>query len=128
MLDRSSGVLRYVSAGHHGPVHVPAGGAPVALEAAGLPIGMFPDTEYEEFTKQLEPGDRLYLFSDGVTEAMNEAEEDFGVERLVGTLAEAGPRPLGETLRQVRRSADRWCDGDLLQDDFTLLGMEVQAQ
>ena len=128
VLDRSSGMLRYVSAGHHGPVHVPAGGAPVALEAAGLPIGMFPDTEYEEFTRQLEPGDRLYLFSDGVTEAMNEAEEDFGVERLVGALAEAGPRPLGETLRQVRRSVDRWCDGNLLEDDFTLLGMEVQAQ
>ena len=128
VLDRSTGALRYVSAGHHGPVHVPLGGAPVALEAAGLPIGMFPDTEYEEFTKQLEPGDRLYLFSDGVTEAMNGAEEDFGIERLVGALAEAGARPLGETLRQVRRCVDRWCDGDVLQDDFTLLGMEVQAQ
>lgn len=128
VLDRSTGALRYVSAGHHGPVHVPLGGVPVALEAAGLPIGMFPDTEYEEFTKQLEPGDRLYLFSDGVTEAMNGAEEDFGIERLVGALAEAGARPLGETLRQVRRCVDRWCDGDVLQDDFTLLGMEVQAQ
>ncbi|MCY4121402.1 MAG: SpoIIE family protein phosphatase [Acidobacteria bacterium] len=128
VLDLSKRTVRYVSAGHHGPVHVPAGGAPVALEAAGLPIGMFPDAEYEEFAKRLEPGDRLYLFSDGVTEAMNEAEEDFGVDRLVAALAEAGPRPLSETLRQVRRAVDRWCGGELLQDDFTLLGLEVQAQ
>ena len=128
VLDRSTGVLRYVSAGHHGPVHVPAGGAPVALHAAGLPIGMFPDAEYEEFTKPLGPGDRLYLFSDGVTEAMNEAEEDFGVDRLVAALEDAGERPLAETLRHVRRSIDRWCGGDLLQDDFTLLGLEVGTQ
>ena len=78
--------------------------------------------------RSLNRGDRLYLFSDGVTEVMNEAEEDFGVERLVGALAEAGPRPLSETLRQVRRSVDHWCGGNLLQDDFTLLGMEVRAQ
>ena len=128
VLDCSTGVLRYVSAGHHGPVHVPAGGAPVALEAAGLPIGMFPDAEYEEFTRPLGAGDRLYLFSDGVTEAMNEAEEDFGVDRLIATLMDAGERPLAETLRHVRRSIDRWCGGDLLQDDFTLLGLEVGKQ
>ena len=128
VLDRSNGLLRYVSAGHHGPVHVPAGGAPVALEAGGLPIGMFPDAEYEEFAKPLGPGDRLYLFSDGVTEAMNATDDDFGIDRLVATLADAGERPLTETLRQVRRAVDRWCGGDTLHDDFTLLGLEVQAQ
>ena len=95
VLDRSAGVLRYVSAGHHGPIHVPAGGAPVALEAAGLPIGMFPDAEYDEFTKPLGRGDRIYLFSDGVTEAMNEAEEDFGIERLVAALRGRGRAAAG---------------------------------
>ena len=127
VLDRSDGTLRYVSAGHHGPVHVPAGGAPVALEAGGLPIGMFPRAQYEEFTQRVGPGDRLYLFSDGVTEAMNGAEEDYGVDRLVAALADAGARPLTETLRHVRRSVDRWCRGDLLRDDFTLVGLEVEA-
>ena len=125
VLDLSEGTVRYVSAGHHGPVWIPAGGAPVALEAEGLPIGMFPDCEYEEFARDLRPGDRLYLYSDGVTEAMNEAEEDFGVSGLIATLTEVGERPLGETLRQVRRAVDRWCGGDAMQDDFTLLGLEI---
>ena len=127
VLDLSEGTVRYVSAGHHGPVWIPAGGAPVALKAEGLPIGMFPDCEYEEFAQELRPGDRLYLYSDGVTEAMNEAEADFGVSGLIATLTEVGERPLGETLRQVRRAVDRWCDGDAMQDDFTLLGLEIGA-
>ena len=79
VLDLSSLTLRYVSAGHPGPIHVPAGADPIALAAAGLPIGMFPDTEYTEYAARLEPGDRLYFYSDGVTEAMNPADDDFGV-------------------------------------------------
>ena len=108
VLDLSAGTLRYVSAGHQGPIHVPAGGVPVALEAAGLPIGMFPDASYDEFTAHLGPGDRLYVYSDGVTEVMNEADDDFGVARLVAVLAETRGRPLAETLRSVRRAADQW--------------------
>ena len=111
VLDLSGRALRYVSAGHHGPIHVPAGGAPVALKAEGLPIGMFPECAYEEFGHELRPGDRLYLFSDGVTEAMNEAEDDYGLGGLVATLTEVGERPLGETLREVRRAVGRWCGG-----------------
>lgn len=125
VLDLSTGTLRYVSAGHQGPIHVPAGGMPVALEAAGLPIGMFPDAEYDEFTARLEPGDRLYVYSDGVTEVMNEADDDFGVTRLAAVLAETRGRPLAETLRSVRRAAVQWGGGEQLEDDFTLVGLEV---
>ena len=55
MLDLSAGRLRYASAGHPGPIHVPVDGAPVALEAAGLPIGWFADVEYDEFVVDVTP-------------------------------------------------------------------------
>ena len=125
VLDLSSLTLRYVSAGHPGPIHVPAGADPIALEAAGLPIGMFPDTEYTEYAARLEPGDRLYFYSDGVTEAMNPADDDFGVPGLIGSLAGSRNRPLGETIQEVRRAVGRWRGPEPLDDDLTLLALEV---
>ena len=86
MLDLRTGTMRYASAGHPGPIHVPVRSEPVALEAAGLPIGWFADVEYDEFVARFGPGDRLYLYSDGLTEAMNESDEDFGKAGLLGSL------------------------------------------
>ena len=127
MLDLSTGQLRYASAGHPGPVHLPVGGAPAPLEAAGLPIGWFADAEYDEFTVQVEPGDRLYLYSDGLTEAMNESEDDFGVAGLVTSLTETRGRPLSETVQEIRRAVDDWRGAEALDDDLTLLALEVAA-
>ena len=129
MLDLAAGRLRYASAGHPGPVHVPRGGEPEALEAAGFPIGWFPEAEYEEFAARLAPGDRLYLYSDGVSEAMNAGAEDFGVAGLVTSLAETRGEPLGLTVRELRRAVGRWRGGrDRLDDDLTLLALEIAPE
>ncbi|MCY4028104.1 MAG: SpoIIE family protein phosphatase [Acidobacteria bacterium] len=125
MLDLATGRLRYASAGHPGPMHVPVDGAPVALEAAGLPIGWFADVEYDEFAVDLTPGDRLYLYSDGLTEAMNDAGDDFGIAGLRGSLAATRGRPLGETVRELRRDVGDWRGRGELDDDLTLLALEV---
>ena len=125
MLDLRTGRLRYASAGHPGPIHVPVGGAPVALEAAGLPIGWFADVEYDEFAVDVAPGDRLYLYSDGLTEAMNDAGDDFGVPGLRASLAGTRGRPLRETVRELRRAVGDWRGSEELDDDLTLLALEV---
>ena len=125
MLDLRTGRLRYASAGHPGPIHVPVDGAPVSLEAAGLPIGWFADVEYDEFSVDLSPGDRLYLYSDGVTEAMNDAGDDFGVPGLRASLAGMQGRPLHETVRELRRAVGDWRGREELDDDLTLLALEV---
>ena len=127
MLDVATGRLRYASAGHPGPVHAPRGGVPAALEAAGLPIGWFPEVEYDEFAAQLAPGDRLYLYSDGVTEAMNERQEDFGTAGLLGSLTATRGGPLRETVQALRRAVSRWRGQDGLEDDLTLLALEMVA-
>ena len=72
ILDSTTGEFRYVSAGHPGPVHLPAGAEPVILESRGTPIGLADDA-YEERSVRLSAGDRLYLYSDGVPEAMDPA-------------------------------------------------------
>ena len=127
MLDLTTGRLRYASAGHPGPIHVPVGGAPVALEAAGLPIGWFDDAEYDEFEVDVAPGDRLYLYSDGLTEAMDDSGDDFGVPRLRASLAGTRERPLRETVRELRRAVRHWRGREELDDDLTLLALEVTA-
>ena len=65
VLDTSTGEFRYVSAGHPGPVYLPAGAGPVILESSGSPIGLAEDA-YGERSVRLAAGDRLYLYSDGV--------------------------------------------------------------
>lgn len=125
MLDLRTGALRYASAGHPGPIHVPVGSEPVALEAAGLPIGWFADVEYDEFVAHFGPGDRLYLYSDGLTEAMNESDEDFGTAGLLGSLTSTRGRPLDETVREIRRAVGGWRGREELDDDLTLLALEI---
>lgn len=128
VLDLSAHTMRYASAGQSGPIHVPArGSVPVRLEAAGLPIGMFPEPDYTEFVVDLQPRDRLYLYSDGVTEAMNEHDEEFGVDGMLASLAATRGRPLGETLRVIRDAVYQWRGGQELDDDMTLLAVEIAS-
>ncbi|MDP6580430.1 MAG: SpoIIE family protein phosphatase [Vicinamibacterales bacterium] len=128
VMDLTTNTVRYASAGHPGPVHIPANGDPVILEAAGLPIGMFPDADYDEFVVTLGGGDRLYFYSDGVTDALNQADEDFGRERLMETLDATQTLPLAGTLRDLRAAVSRWRGTDRLDDDLTMLAIEVPAR
>ena len=125
MLDQSTGTLRYACAGHPCPIHVPDGGRPVALGCAGLPVGLFAHADYDEAEVEFGPGDRLYLYSDGVTDTMNETNEDFGMAGLVGSLEETRGLTLSETVREVRRAVDRWRGPKEPEDDLTVLALEM---
>ena len=128
VIEISTLTVRFVSAGHPGPVHLSVGADPVVLQAAGLPIGMFPGTEYTETVARLAPGDRLYCYSDGVTDAMSPADEDFNQKGLAAALHVSRARPLGETLHDVREAVRAWRGTDALDDDLTLVGLEVPAR
>jgi len=92
--------------------------------AAGPPIGFLPDAEFETETLTLASGDRLYLFSDGVLEAENEAEEFFGVAGLISVIEAKRDLGLEESIQAVAESTREWQDGRALDDDLTLLGVE----
>jgi sigma-B regulation protein RsbU (phosphoserine phosphatase) len=88
-LDPASGELAYVNAGHNPPLLCRAGQEELtALARTGLPLGLFEFTDFEAREAQLDPGDFLVLFTDGVTEALDAQEREFGDERLRRVLLE----------------------------------------
>ena len=87
-LDRKSGEVRYVNAGHNPPFLVHPSGETEKLSVGGLLLGMFPEATYESADFTMGPGDVLVLYSDGVTEARDDSDEEYGEERLVAFLTE----------------------------------------
>ena len=82
LLEPDSGTLRYVSAGHNPALLRRGSGALDQLKATGVPIGMFPNASWREDTVTMERGDLLCVYSDGITEALDAADEEFGLDRL----------------------------------------------
>lgn len=123
VLDAASARFRYVTAGHPAPIYLPAAGPPKPVGGGGVPIGMFGGAHYEGDSLVLEPGDRLYFYTDGVIEALNADEQDFGEERLLSKIAGLRSRSLREGLEALADAVRVWCGGNL-RDDVTLLGLE----
>jgi phosphoserine phosphatase RsbU/P len=121
----STGVMRYVNAGHNPPFLIdPAreGDQAVAMIATtGRPIGILADASYEERELALAPGGTLFLFTDGLNEAANEEEEEFGNERLRELVLRAARRPLPEVAPQVLAEVRAFENGVHATDDKTVV-------
>ncbi len=126
VLDARTGEFRYVSAGHPGPVHLAAGARPVILESPGFPIGLAQNA-YEEWSVRLAAGDRLYLYSDGVTEMMNPAGELFGDARLVEAIGRGRSVSLQESVDDLMGEIERWRGAASAQDDISIVAVEVSV-
>ena len=124
VLDAMTGEFRYVSAGHPGPVHLPAGAGPVILASPGFPIGLAEDA-YEERCVRLAPGDRLYLYSDGVTEMMDPTGVLFGDGRLLEAIGRGRSVGLQESVAAVLGEVERWRGTASVQDDISIVAVEV---
>jgi serine phosphatase RsbU (regulator of sigma subunit) len=129
ILDPASGALAYCNAGHN-PAYLfgPPGDGPVQeLSITGLPLGIFEDGGWTNRTAQVDPGGVLALYSDGLTEAMNEQEEFFGKERLLAALqasldAHGAARPSAQDVQDAVVAAVRAFAGDAPPfDDMTLV-------
>jgi len=126
LLDVHARRFRFTDAGHPGPVLAPAGGQPARIDASGFPIGMIEDVEYDESVVELQPGDRLYLHSDGLTEEVNAQEEQFGDERLLGAIAEGQALRLGDAVESLVQKVVAWRGADHLSDDVSILAIAVE--
>ncbi|HWR51562.1 MAG TPA: SpoIIE family protein phosphatase [Bryobacteraceae bacterium] len=124
VLDARTREFRYVRAGHPRPLYVHAGGAPRILESGGLPVGLLPNASYEELTVKLEPGDRLYFATDGLTEAENTAGQEFGTARLLDAIARNRDRGLDESLGALESYVEHWCAPARPADDVAMLAIE----
>ena len=124
LLSISSGRVRYSSAGHPPPVVLRKGGGVELLQAGGGLIGLGVGGPFVEGETTLGAGDRLYLYSDGVTEGGNGGGEMFGAERFFGTLQRLRDRPLAAGCDGVVEAVRSFAQGTPPQDDLTLLGIE----
>ena len=123
LLDLENHRLRYVSAGHPGVIHVARGGPGKLIEVAGYPIGVGSEA-YDEQEVQLAPGDRLFIYSDGVPEAMDAADTPFGPDRLLAQLDDARGQTLDESLTSLVHRIDHWRGGGHVHDDLSVLALE----
>jgi phosphoserine phosphatase RsbU/P len=126
ILNAATGEFRYVSAGHPGPVHLPSRAEPVILESEGFPIGLA-DEAYEERSVCLGAGDRLYIYSDGVPEAMNSDGQQFGNARLLEAIAQGRSEPLQENVASFLGEIMRWHGTERPQDDISILAVELSV-
>ncbi len=116
------GHLEYINAGHPSPFLIRSGVAEDVFTEGSYPVGLVPEAEYTTVCLKLEPGDTLVLFSDGVTEAMDPAEQLFGVPRLKEVLMGAATQtPLDELQRKVLDAVENFAHGASQADDLTLL-------
>ncbi len=124
VLHLPTGRLDYVSSGHPALLRVPAAGDVEFHGAEGFPIGFVPDVEYGQRTLQLAPGDRIYLYSDGVTEAMDKDQEPLGEQALAECISGSRASPLEETVAQLLETVEQWCQPAGPLDDVSILGLE----
>ena len=123
LLDYESGMLSYVNAGHNPPLLHHGGQWEWMRDVSGMPLGLFDGLPYDRFERQLEPGDTLYLYTDGVTEAMDVNGTLFGEDQLLETLE----RYVGLNARSmsvgVRRAITDFTLDAEQSDDITMLTM-----
>lgn len=117
--------LTYASAGHCSPLIFRGSGATVALREGGPPLGVMPDRKYGDAEAQLTPGDRLVLYTDGLTEAMDSGDQEFGEPRLVALGIRNVTLSAAELLKTIMDEVSSFSGGSF-QDDFTLVVVAVK--
>ncbi len=120
VLDAERGIFEYTNAGHPPPILLRAAGDVQELSNGGAVLGVFPDWQYGNSQLQLHPGDRLLLFTDGITEAARAEGEEFGEQRLIEGARRSVEKSTGELKVSLLEQVKQFCSYQL-QDDATLI-------
>src|SRR5215216_119498 len=125
-LDPESGTLSFLNAGHNPPLIVHSAGTVEQLASGGLPLGIKRDAEYREGRTQLQMGDVLVIYSDGVTEAVSPTGEEFGATRLYEVVSRNIEASAAGIRDRIESSLTKFAQGTSAADDITLVIVKRQ--
>ncbi len=123
VVDSAAGTIEFANAGHNPPLLIHADGRIEYLAATGVVLGVFPDGIYESRTVAMGPGDRLICYTDGITEAVNPLNEEFGEDRLIAAVRSCGPDASAATIVDTVTAEVALWTGGTVQDDATLIAV-----
>ncbi|MBQ8698513.1 MAG: serine/threonine-protein phosphatase, partial [Schwartzia sp.] len=131
VLDLESGAFSYVNAGHNPPLVLRGDGKASYIMPEGRPgkpLGVMEDLSYHQCALTLAPGDMVFLYTDGVTEAVDESSELYGEERLQDALSRtAGDAPAKDVLAAVGAAVKNHAGNAEQADDITMLGLRYRG-
>ncbi|MCK5064760.1 MAG: SpoIIE family protein phosphatase [Candidatus Fermentibacteraceae bacterium] len=126
LVDSKKGILRYVNAGHNPPFLVTQKNSVQLLSKGGILFGVLEDALYTEGEIEFNPGDILLMYTDGVCEAMNLSEEEYGEKRLAKLVTGNRNLPLAELLQLIEDEVALFHGSTIYEDDFTLLAARLK--
>lgn len=127
ILDTRSGEVRFANAGHNPPLIIESQGIRYLSVKAGLVLGPMPNSVYETERLMLNPGDTLFLYTDGVTEAKNPSEELFGELRLLQSLERRPTEDPAGIIRYIRSEVLQYANGAQQSDDVTMVAIKYRG-
>ncbi len=125
LLDQPHRTLHYVNAGHVPPAVVRSNGTVDYLREGGMVVGMFPSVKFDRGHVRMEPGDIFVACTDGITEAMNAQDDEYGSQRLIELVARERALPAAEIVQSVLTEVDHFSRGGTHEDDRVILIMKV---
>ncbi len=120
-LDPQTGIINYINAGHNPPLVGRADGKVEQLDSGGFPLGIMPMAEYEVGQLQLASGESLVIYSDGVSEADNIKDEEFGMERLIEVVSKNVQKSASGLRDKVEFALSSFTQTAPANDDITLV-------
>jgi phosphoserine phosphatase RsbU/P len=123
--DGAQGLLRIANSGLPRPIYSQGGGKTEIVQATGLPLGPFEDATFEELEIQVAPGDVFVFFSDGISDAANRAQENFGRARIEKIVAANHQKSAKQIADAIFKGVREFCDGCDLFDDETVVVLKI---
>jgi phosphoserine phosphatase RsbU/P len=124
--DAARRIFHYINAGHNNPILRRSGGAIERLDVGGLPLGIQPEAKYESASVALAPGDWMIIFTDGLVEAENARQEEYGETRLLSAIAEGAATAPSDMLKRLMAEVDLFVGSTPQHDDVTCLLVKAE--
>jgi phosphoserine phosphatase RsbU/P len=125
VIDLRTCTLEFCNCGQNAPVYMSRSASPQRLAATGMPIALFDDRPLATSSIKLNPGDTIFLFTDGVTEALNSSKKEFGDDLLIQTLMGFRDLPASELIASLFKAVDGFADGEPQADDITCIAIRL---